>query len=173
MKIRQGFVSNSSSSSFIVAFDSAPKTAEDVKHQMFGNDENFYFDSLDGNYNYIVAHCPTIDIAEDVFGQIGKQETPSKEDLLDAISSGTVEGEPKYDFNRAYNQEKKEFNSEYQEKYDKKCKLFYENLLNGFISESKNKPIYVFNYSDHSAWGSMMEHDGIFDNLNYIRVSQH
>ena len=41
MKIRQGFVSNSSSSSFIVLFPHAPKSAEEVKEILF-SDEKLY-----------------------------------------------------------------------------------------------------------------------------------
>ena len=41
MKIRQGFVSNSSSSSFILCFDKEPKSHEDVKKVIFGDKEKF------------------------------------------------------------------------------------------------------------------------------------
>jgi hypothetical protein len=41
MKIRIGFVSNSSSSSFIVAFRNKPKTVEEIKKLMFGDRRTF------------------------------------------------------------------------------------------------------------------------------------
>ena len=41
MKIRNGFVSNSSSSSFIVAFPEKPKSAEHVRKMMFGDETDF------------------------------------------------------------------------------------------------------------------------------------
>ena len=37
MKIRLGFVSNSSSSSFIVSFHTSPESVEEVRKQMFGD----------------------------------------------------------------------------------------------------------------------------------------
>ena len=46
MKIRSGFVSNSSSSSFIVVFDEAPKSASHLKDMMFPKTNTIeYFDS--------------------------------------------------------------------------------------------------------------------------------
>ena len=39
MKTRNGFVSNSSSSSFIVGFDTIPKTVEELKKLLFKNDK--------------------------------------------------------------------------------------------------------------------------------------
>ena len=40
MKIRNGFVSNSSSSSFIVVFDKRPDSVEELKDMMFPNNKN-------------------------------------------------------------------------------------------------------------------------------------
>lgn len=47
MKIRNGFVSNSSSSSFVVAFPKKPETVEEVKDMLFGNGYD-----LDEGYDY-------------------------------------------------------------------------------------------------------------------------
>jgi hypothetical protein len=41
MKIRTGFVSNSSSSSFIVAFAKVPESQEELQQMLFGDDEKF------------------------------------------------------------------------------------------------------------------------------------
>lgn len=55
MKIRNGFVSNSSSSSFIVSFDKKPSSAEELREILFGDKEYIehrydLFDKLDGIY---------------------------------------------------------------------------------------------------------------------------
>ena len=39
MKKRTGFVSNSSSSSFIIVFDKEPQSASDIKEMLFGTDD--------------------------------------------------------------------------------------------------------------------------------------
>lgn len=83
MKIRNGFVSNSSSSSFVVAFPKKPTSVLDVKEQLFGKgyDDNepyiFPFDE------YIFSGgCVTIkDICEYVFEDIKNFEL-DEEDLL-------------------------------------------------------------------------------------------
>lgn len=58
MKIRQGFVSNSSSSSFIVVWDKQPTSVDEVKKILFGNAE------LQSYYDYTI---PTDKLAKIVF----------------------------------------------------------------------------------------------------------
>lgn len=41
MKIRKGFVSNSSSSSFIVSLDRKPESARELQRVLFGSEECF------------------------------------------------------------------------------------------------------------------------------------
>ncbi|KKK77527.1 hypothetical protein LCGC14_2852710, partial [marine sediment metagenome] len=41
MKIRQGFISNSSSSSFIVAFPKIPKNQNELQTMLFGDKESY------------------------------------------------------------------------------------------------------------------------------------
>jgi len=68
MKIRQGFVSNSSSSSFIVMWDNEPKSAEEIRALLFGGAETWdYYDNVESTQR----------LAEEVFNdtkEITKQE---------------------------------------------------------------------------------------------------
>lgn len=73
MKIRTGFVSNSSSSSFIVAFDKVPESSEEMMQQLFGpaakNDE------IVEVYD---ASATQEQIAERVFSDCVEQKTNSR-----------------------------------------------------------------------------------------------
>ena len=71
MKIRRGFVSNSSSSSFVIAFDHKPKSVEDLKEMMFGKQEWHYT----GIYGTGEKDITTQRIAEAVFKDIEKKAT--------------------------------------------------------------------------------------------------
>lgn len=65
MKTRNGFVSNSSSSSFIVAFTKKPKSVDDVMEMLFDNDVNGKvqpYDFCDGTENQKVAERVFFDV---------------------------------------------------------------------------------------------------------------
>ena len=67
MKIRTGFVSNSSSSSFIVAFPRKPKSKEDVLSMMFGKNVDGFVNSSYGEEkisNEIIAKTVFTDITK-------------------------------------------------------------------------------------------------------------
>lgn len=77
MKIRQGFVSNSSSSSFVVAFPEQPKSSEDVLEMMFpGNSP----DEVISIYDYSKT-CK--EIADRVWQDVEKQLAKEPEDSDD------------------------------------------------------------------------------------------
>jgi hypothetical protein len=76
MKVRRGFVSNSSSSSFIVAFDRIPQTVGEVQKALFGGSETYDYENWDGIDKYP---------AEQVAGQVWKDiqsQVPNDEDEI-------------------------------------------------------------------------------------------
>lgn len=81
MKIRNGFVSNSSSSSFVVAFPRKPKTVEETLKMLFGND-------VDGSvqkYNdYVLTNKQ---IAEIVFNDLKDQRSISLKQISEEFTS--------------------------------------------------------------------------------------
>ncbi len=77
MKIRNGFVSNSSSSSFLVAFDKVPEKLEEVKNLMFPDKEN----------NHTIEGINILELVLDIFKNIKKPL--SKKEVLEVFIQGT------------------------------------------------------------------------------------
>lgn len=78
MKIRNGFVSNSSSSSFIVAFPNKPKTIDEMANILFGKTDGVF-----DNEGYDDVRYTYMEIAEEVLSNLKKE---SKKKLIDTLS---------------------------------------------------------------------------------------
>jgi hypothetical protein len=189
MKIRRGFVSNSSSSSFIVAFPKKPTCEKDVEKMIFGDSKV----GLLHPYNKIAYAQGAV--AETVYEDIKKQKKKLKKaELLDIIKSGTFKGEPKYifDYHGCREEEDVRYHVKcalakkngtvyktkdqlYQEKHEMQRHTAAMKLLQQFLDKGKcTDVIYHFNYSDNDGdYQSALEHGDVFDLLNHISISQH
>ena len=199
MKTRTGFVSNSSSSSFIIGLSNKPSCVEDVHKELFDTDEVRELEALyDGDDTYT-----TLDVAQQVYEDISNQKPTNldkgKKEILENINSGWFEGMPDYNY---YDTESTKFRRKYREEtgeeihYDKTPKDIWEKYQNLQKKESEerraeedkaanrlfekyrdkfaDKKIYFLSYSDNDgSFQSFMEHGGIFNNIPNITISNH
>jgi hypothetical protein len=162
MKIRRGFVSNSSSSSFIVAFSKEPTSVEEVQQEVFGD-----IKIIGDEYNNFITYS-TYDLAEIIFKDIKSQKPNIEEAIVDSVESGWFNGQVNYG---SFELPKGKFD---WEGYHKANVTAAKRITDKFIEGNKDKFIYVFSFSDNDpAPYSTLEHGEIFRNLNNIQTSYH
>jgi len=181
MKIRFGFVSNSSSSAFIVAFPHVPKNAKDVKQVLFGDKEAFPKPYDEGSIS-------TNDIAKQVWGDIKAQKPNQTDTIKETVRRGWFDGHPDHEKYKIPPKPqptsvvcngteiiKARVRDEYDwKKYEADCDKIADKIASDFIHKWSSRPIYTFEYGDNSGeLFSTMEHGGIFDALPHEQISYH
>jgi len=166
MKIRNGFVSNSSSSSFIVAFPKVPNSRDEIKKIVL-DDKNFY--EWDADI-----------VAQTVWDAIEKQEPITLHDSPNAIDVLLYKMGYKINdiedkmhkfklgvYKRLFNDDIDDENDIDDEDTDDIDEFL--NSINTFSSF-----FYVFDFSDNdSRYFSDLEHKELFQRLPYLRISKH
>src|SRR4030065_787612 len=156
MKIRNGFVSNSSSSSFIVAFSKDIElTKESIKDYLFG-EQKF----ITGNDDSITTDEATDIILKDMINQKPNDD----KNLLEACR-GNLQGAPSWE----------DFKKKNGEPDWKKCEEARDEYVTKFLNDlkerTKSMDLYTFEFSDNdSSYYSILEHGGTFDNVFYKQI---
>jgi len=174
MKIRNGFVSNSSSSSFIVVFPRIPKDVNDLVDILFDKNQKEYSNPY--HYGNDEVGWPVNTVAETIWLDIQNQKYNDFERAKDMISSGSIDepGAPEYNYSN-------------RDKYANEMKIFTDRKMKELFNIRKlklkkiNKQMsdndvvfYCFNYGDNDgSYYLALEHGDIFHKLKHIRISNH
>ena len=194
MKIRSGFVSNSSSSSFIIGLDNKPTSVKETE-------EMFYPNVTGVRCDYIDEFIPREIAAGLVFAQLENQDPMKEEDILEEILQGYFLGFPDYDYNSIEHKKANKIRSDYTEKtgktiFDNRDSIEYKeysrlidrsfkkhnkdveaagkNYFNNVKELLRGKQIFVLSFSDNDGTiNSVMEHGTAFKNVPHITISHH
>jgi hypothetical protein len=151
MKIRTGFVSNSSSSSFILVLDKKPESVEELAEVMGDCETSDYWG------NTLSSEM----IADIVFRDINVSDA-TWEDVESEYKESVME----YNWNLSYGSV--EYDTHIKEQEEKADRLWEE-----FKEKNSEKYVTVVNYEDGSTIGSMMEHGEVFRNIESYIISHH
>jgi len=192
MKVKLDFVTNSSSSSFLVAWSKKIKTLNDVLEFIPEQEKAsiVYHDAIEqepihlqeGNFDYDF-NSATKAITEKLakFFEEGYTSTVNSYHLGDAIRSRVTRelfanktNLTSQDWDRIDKQTEKQFIARYgmtEQEFEHKNAL---ELATTFIKGNKGKWLYMFHYGDEDgSLYSELEHGGTFDGLVSIQVSKH
>ena len=154
MKTRTGFVSNSSSSSFIVVFDKKPKSAKELQKAMFGTEKSL------AAYGDPVS---TQKAARDVFKKLKGQKPLTLGQAILLLEDGVVEWGEKSVYPPPYDSKEPD--------ESKEDRLLVQAEL---ANKSKGKLMFLFKYSDNNdVFETAMEHGDIFKNFDHFVISHH
>jgi hypothetical protein len=164
MKRRKGFVSNSSSSSFILSIPRKPKDKEDLFNFMFFDGDTEYVDP------YEDKSYPMEDVVSAVMSQLVDQKPMTKDEMVYLVNCGHID-HPFLDNLELF----KDADGNYQwEEREKLQKEIAEDVVKDFSRVHKNKEFYNVSFSDNEGdLNGAIEHGSAFDRIPHLRCSFH
>ena len=172
MKVRNGFVSNSSSSSFIVIFDCDPRGNPDYLKKILYGDR----DEIVPQYADLYADFKTVStdvLVSHILSELEGKEPVGLKEVIDAIRFDMID----YYDNPLYGRNAPEYGTEeyelLQEKMDRESIQKAITAAEEFLKKSKGKQVFILEFEDGCQIGAQLEHGGTFDGLENIRISHH
>lgn len=160
MKRRYGFVSNSSSSSFVVAFPCEPQSLKDIYEIL--HDKESSDDPIE------------IAEAEQILKDIGGQKPNDIKIMTEAIEHGWFDGRPRDEDFKLPRDPKDGIVRTDWDAYNKAAHEKALCIVEDFMADNPTAFIYVFHYSDNDGtFFTHMEHDEVFWRVPYIQTSYH
>ena len=174
MKIRNGFVSNSSSSSFIVALPVMPQTEAELQEMLFG-DEKFYPNPYIFGDRDKYGWCAE-EVTATVFADFQKPEAVINRDAaVEVVENGYLDSAdmpeyPSYDTRLSPENRMKEF-----DRYHEALTEANRKVVDEFLSKVPDGSVLVHvEYSDNDGqYFTALEHGPLFNKLQHLRVSHH
>lgn len=159
MKIRKGFISNSSSSSFVIALTQVPTTREGLQKLLFGDEDTY-------PHPYDDVLYAAEKIASIVWDDIKDPLTPDQ--VRGAIASGYIEGQPEFDWNHFGTNRPDAYDA-----YERLSTVYAHKRVSEFMRDNPDCVFLKFEYGDDTCIGCAMEHGTVFDRVPYVRISHH
>lgn len=165
MKTRHGFVSNSSSSSFLLVFPRIPSSEDDVHSIMFPKGET----TVDAYDQPMSSRSVAARVYDDIQGI---KESLKPAEILEEISSGWFPGQPDHD----YSHNSFEGSEQWDERYELegiRVAAAAEKARDNFMKHIKPTDfVFCVSYADEDG-ESTLEHGEIFGNVHNMRISHH
>lgn len=154
MKIRRDFVTNSSSSSFVVSFDKIPTDYHELKTMLFGSDEYF------NTYNETI---PTITLSEVIFNDMKSRGKADVDLLIHELMNGYV-----YD---AYDAPDYMDYKSYDD-YRFASMVYFTDFINTHFSDLSN--VFILEYGNEvgGPFSDILEDDRIFKRVRCIKIDK-
>ena len=154
MKIRRDFVTNSSSSSFVVSFDKIPTDYHELKTMLFGDDEYF------NTYNETI---PTITLSEVIFNDMKSRGKVDVDLLIRELMNGYVydaHDAPDYMDYKSYDD------------YRFASMVYFTDFINAHFSDLSNVFILEYGNEVDGPFADILEDDRIFKRVRCIKIDK-